>query len=94
MIFSPMFAYSLTNLYFFLGKKPTRSWKTKTCPSQKGPEPIPMVGIFNASVTFFERFKGTHSKIREKIPDSSNFYAYSINKFSSISFFNLYPPSL
>jgi hypothetical protein len=51
--------------------------KIKTCPLQKGPAPIPMVGTCSADVAAAATGAGTHSSTTEKHPASCNANAVS-----------------
>jgi len=51
---APTWARGVTNLGVNQGKKPMRSWVTRTWPSQCFPEPMPMVGIFRVAVICWE----------------------------------------
>ena len=47
---------------------PSRSWITRTCASQSGPAPMPMVGIVISRVTCAARSRGIPSRTSAKAP--------------------------
>lgn len=51
--------------------------KAQTCPLQKGPAPMPMVGMSRAEVTAAATGAGTHSNTTEKHPASCSAIADS-----------------
>ena len=57
-----------TNLGGVPVPSPSRSWKTRTCPSHAGPAPMPMVGTSRASVTAAPTTSGTPSITKREAP--------------------------
>lgn len=55
------------------------SCRTRTCPLQWAPAPIPIVGIWTLLVKMSPTNSGTHSKTSEKQPAASSAFASSIS---------------
>ena len=82
------FAYFFTNLKL-VGFRPNKSSVTKTCPSQRDEDPIPIVGTFTDFVIIFAKDYSTHSKTIEKTPEDESALASFKILFLSILFFPL-----
>ena len=68
-------AYLLANLGLILSYMPSRSCRTRTCPSHPAPEPIPIVGTPIVPVTYSAASRATISSTIEKAPASSRLRA-------------------
>src|SRR6185312_9394775 len=84
-ICSATFNFGFTNFGVNHGKAPIKSGVTRICPSQSGPEPIPMVGIEIFCVISFATAGVTISKTSANAPASSKSCASRMSAWCSAS---------